>query len=291
MSRFQIYLLPVLACGLFLVTGSMEQTAAPVLSIRPGLPEQPLTAWVAEPVPLPAHWQGGTGAEILKQATDKCSADQIAWLDMTFHQRVRLDNLDFEMEGRFLAAPDQRSRFELKLMRGSQVSRRVVIVNGQSLIEVVDLPGNDRQINSVDLPKVQKPGDDPAAVAQARMELLQTKTFTGMPALLHSLQLGLTQMQCRGVKVHGREFLEIRGKWVSSKSASAQVPKELRLQATPRECRIYLDASSLWVCCVEWWGGVAADRPPQLLVQTIYDTPRLNQPLTAEQMVQAMTAQ
>lgn len=291
MSRFQLYLLPVLACGVFLLTGSMEQTAAPLLSIRPGLTERPLLAWAAEPVPLPARWQECTPAQVLGQAAANCSADKIAWLNMCFHQRVSLDDLDFEMEGRFLAAPEQRSRLDLKLKTGGQSSRHLVIVNGHSLVELVELPGNDKHLTAVELPRVQKPGDDPAALSQARAELIQKKTFAGMPALLASLQAGLVQPQLRLVRVQGKEYLEIRGKWVVDRTASAQVPKELRFQATARECRVYLDSESLWVCCVEWWGGVATARPAQLLVQTVYQTPQLNQPLSAEQLARELTAE
>ena len=68
------------------------------------------------------------------------------------------------------------------------------------------------------------------------------------------------------------------------KVTTQQDPDDLRLRAVARECRVFLDPVTLWPRCIEWWGGVADQQPAQLLMQTIYDLSRWNQPLSAEEI-------
>jgi hypothetical protein len=111
-----------------------------------------------------------------------------------------------------------------------------------------------------------------------------------MASLLGSLRAGLVEPRLEAVDVQGRDLLLIQGKWVSDGKSARQVPAELQFRAAALECRVYLDAGTLWPCCVEWWGGVPG-RAPQLLVQSAYDLRAFNQPLSEERIAREFPAE
>jgi hypothetical protein len=283
MSRVPYLLAPLLAGAVFFLTGSMEPTAAPVLSIPgPALPRS-LEPWSGNPRPLPPALRGVTAAALLDRASAAYGPDKVAWLDMKFRQQVANDDLNFEVEGRFLSGPAQRVRYELRVKIGTETSHFVTLCDGDRLLEMAELPGQKKEVSSAELPRIQHPTDDPAAVASLRHAMLEGKTFPGLPALLASLRRGLVQPELRLVTVQGHDLLEIRGNWTRDPQANEPLPEDLRGRDDVGACRVFLDAATLWPRCVEWWGRGSDGNAAPLLVQTVYELTSLNQPLTGAQ--------
>ncbi len=280
MSRLQPILLPFLAAGAFLLTASMEPTAAPVLSIPAGDEPKSITPWSGEPCPMPESFRGVAVDAIMNRAMAQNAAEQIAWLDMEFQQQVAVDDIRFDLQGRYASAPGQRARYELHVKIGADTSDFLTVCDGDTLYEVQRFPGRAEQTNSSALPRITQPTDDPAEIAAARQKILEGKFFPGPGSLLASLSAGLKEPKVRSIRIGGRELLEVRGKWVNEHGSSEILPPEYRLRAQATECRVFLDATTLWPCCIEWWG----DEAGHPLVQSIYGQTAINQPLTAAQM-------
>jgi hypothetical protein len=284
MSRYQLLLLPLLAGAVFFLAGSVEPTAAPALSIPSAVVHNPANPWQGEARPIPANLAQAKPAELLARAAAQFGPDQIQWLDVTIRQHVAYDEIGFELDGRYLCAPGQRFRYDLKVKIGAAASRFLTICDGVHMAELTELPGKPPQVSATLLPRIQRPTDDPAEVAAARQTLVQSKSFAGLTQLLASLQVGLGAPEMRLVQVQGKELLEIKGKWVMQKAQERTDPDDIRLRAIARECRVFLDPATLWPRCIEWWGGMSENQPPQLLMQIVYDLTRWNQPLTAEEV-------
>src|SRR4051812_8564450 len=115
MSKLQLCLIPSLAGAVFLLTGAVEPTAAPLLSIPNPEQATSLTPWQGEPHPLPAALQNIKPADLLAHAATPLRPQQVAWLDMSFRQEVAYDDITYAMEGRYLTAPGDRFRYDLKV--------------------------------------------------------------------------------------------------------------------------------------------------------------------------------
>jgi hypothetical protein len=283
MSRYQLSLLPVLVGGVFFLSGTMEPNAAQPVNMVGHAAGNSLCPWAGSLQPVPQELKGAYAADLLNQAAAQFSTDKVAWLDMNFHQKVAYDDIGFELTGRCLQAPGDRFRYELKVKIGNDCSRKLAICDGTSLIDVVERPGKARDTKVIKLPALRRASDDPETVAAARANVLCGKAFAGLAPLLTSLRAGLIAPQLQMVRVDGKDYLEIRGKWVTDLDTNHQNTDEPRFRAQLRECRIYLEPSTLWPRCVEWWGSTTSDRPAQLLLQTIYELTSINEPLTAAQ--------
>jgi hypothetical protein len=277
MSRNHLFLLPVLVGIVFFLTGSMEQTAAPVLSIPGPMAEKCIEPWKGEVQPIPTNLHGLSVTSLLDQAMAQWNSEKVPSLEMSFRQQVAYDDIGFELSGRYLAAPPQRFRFEQQVKIGAELSKTLVICDGKKLIEIEQLPGKNKRTNALELPTVKESTEDPAAVVAARQALLQSKNFPGIASLLFTLRAGLRDPVWRLVRVKGQDMLEIKGKWETNNKGEPE-SEELRLRPELQECCIYLDAANLWPRCVEWWGN------RRLLVQSVYDLIKHNEPVADDQL-------
>jgi hypothetical protein len=101
---------------------------------------------------------------------------------MDFRQQVAYDDIAYELEGRFLSLPDRRQRYELSIKLGGETSKFTVLSDAVRLVEVIELPGKARELQTTELPSVQRPTDDAGAIASARQDQLNARCFPVWPA-------------------------------------------------------------------------------------------------------------
>jgi hypothetical protein len=100
--------------------------------------------------------------------------------------------------------------------------------------------------------------------------------------LLQTMRSRLEWSRMETVRREGRAFIKLTGTW-SSESAEALAPTGGSWpDGLPQQCRLYLDAETLWPHRVEWWGPDVPRSADVLLVQMEFRDPVLNQPLSAE---------
>jgi hypothetical protein len=193
------------------------------------------------------------------------------------------------MKGRVISGPSQRLHFHLELQLGQETSRVDFFSDGTRVVEIQSLPGQEKKVKKMDLPRIQRPTDDPAAIARDREAALQGKNFKGIGPLLAQIRAGLGDPQLQAVRCQGEELLEIKGKWEVPNDLFNALPKNLRPQVLPRQCRVYLNATTLWPRYVEWWGAGPGGQAKKLLVRTEYGPPIINQPLPPEKLAKTFS--
>lgn len=284
MKRLQTLLIPVLACGILLGANSFQATDSPLMAIRNSeKPSVAITPMVMEPRPMPQEFITVSPLQLLDRAIAKYGPDKMDWLEMSFRQSAAFEDICYSLKGQILTAPGQRIHFHLDLEMGQETTHFDYLCDGQKLVETVHFPGQPKKVKKIDLPKMQRPTDDPAAIALAREALFQGKTFKGVGTLLTQIRNRLEEPKLRAVHVQGAELLEIQGKWAVPKEKIDAVPSQFRFQVLPNRCKVYLDMQTFWPRHIEWW-VTSTSQQEKLLVQTEYDTPRINQPLSIEEM-------
>ncbi len=294
MSKVQKLLIPALAGAMFLASTAVELPSSPLVFNSGGSsksgdlhkPDAPGTHAPSSAAIRPVVSAGAPGDAdvVLRQAAAAYALEKIAWLELTLWQRAAFGELEYRMEGRYLGAPHQLLRLELRLQAGPLAGKLLLISDGKVLHEKLQLPGETDRINDVPLPEAQDGADNPAASAGQREAFLSGKSFRGIGPLLQQIQQNLRRRRLTVCTWNGQKVLEIRGEWDLGEKVAECLPPELHLGQVVRECRLYLDAATYWPVRVEWWGSRAAGQPRVLLVETEYRNPVVNQSLSLERM-------
>jgi hypothetical protein len=239
--------------------GSFFQNAAP--SALFDCPALPLAAGAADPA----------AAQLLDRALARLAPDKVQWLSMTVWQRVQDDDLCYEAEGRFQAAPGLRRRLNLRVTVGSTVGQVRVFSDGRRLVHSSQVGAEPAAVRQVNLPA------QPAGAGDA---VLRQHGLGGVQALLLAVRQHLTQPRREVIVWGGSEVIRITGEWPVNAARLAALP-DLPGSAVPRRCRVYLDARTLWPRRVEWW-GTEKGGAGVLLSQVEFRDPILNRPLSPE---------
>jgi hypothetical protein len=281
MSHSRCLLLPVLACTTLLLTGALHYDAAP--STRPAVP--------TGLDPLDASGTPG-GAEYLDAAIRTFAPERVPWMEMTLWQRAKWDNFTYEAQGRYLSAPDHRLRLDLTVRVGSVEGELQMVSDGRALrcsyrcgkdgpatIKDVDLTGKP--------PPGAPPPTPPAAVVPANPDqILQENGCPGVVPLLRTIRAQLQEPRRKTSRWKGHDVIQVLGKWCPDPVHFAGIPAAYLPQLLPCECRVYLEARTLWPLRIEWWGAPSPQQRHVLLTQVEYRHPVLNQPLSAERSAQ-----
>lgn len=290
MSRLKLVLIPLAACVVFLVTSSMKQPAAPLVSIPSIKKPVPIESLNFQTITLPSHLEGVQAETILAKAISRVNADELESLEMDVIQRTDIDDINYQMKARYLRGPKQLVRFEADITVDSLTSRFTVISNGNQIRESVRVPGAPKSATVVDLPVVNEGSDDVSLENLAREKLVRSKVFSGVGALITAIQSGLKGPSVRAVRCNDSELIEISGKWAETRSTQDQVPVELRIKDQAGECRVYLDINTLWPYYIEWWTKQNRNGSRRLLMRTEFRNVTINPPLTEERIRQEFMA-
>ncbi|HYV34637.1 MAG TPA: hypothetical protein VE988_02970 [Gemmataceae bacterium] len=273
MTRYQILLFPTLAAAIFALGGALQQ--------KPAAPQAP-------PSTAPSAANDPQALEVLDQAAAALAPEHVAWLETKVWQNVCCEDFAYQACGRLVMAPGDRSRFDLNVKVGSSLGELRLVNDGKTVWQSVRIGGGDTAVKRWDMPVIDESITTPAALAQARAQFMQAQGVAGLAPMLRTMRQSMQNTQLRRTQWHGQEVQVITAAWPSNAAlagAAEVVPPRMAI----RQCRVYLDAATLWPHRVEWWGGSGPGKPDQLVMETEYRSPVLNQVLSEERCAAEFT--
>ena len=269
MPYFRILLFPLALGLILLVSGaSAWQTMQPAAIPAP-----------APPAPAPPTEPDSVASEILERALGAIDPSRVRWLEMKLWQQVEVQGLAYEATGRYLIAPDHRFRLEVSMRQGAATGELLSVSDGHTLWQTKRVGDGAWLLSKkLCLTSILETLSQPEVKPEVRREFIQSQSMAGVAPLLQDLRQRLTWTRWERVRRQDREFIKLTG--VGTLHEAAQFPWP---EGAPRQCRLYLDAQSLWPHRIEWWGPDAPRVGDVPLFQTEYREPVLNQPLSEEQ--------
>jgi hypothetical protein len=275
----------------FLVLGGAVLGAAAF-----GLPVIPLSLAPAPPGPAlppppalpaaPAARADDTATATLDRAL-AAREDAAEWLEAEVWQRVRLPGYAYEADGYYLKAPDGRYRLQMRTHADDHPGGLLLVCDGGEPFQAVRVGAGPWQSDS---PRHQ---DEKPAVAEGLAALVGKKKKaepppaaasapSGVAPLLRRLRERMVWARQEVTRHEGAEVIVLVGVWpadVAESQAPAGAPWP---DCTPRQCRLTLDAQTLWPRRVEWGGPVTPGGGDVLLAEMEFRHPVFNRPLPAD---------
>ncbi len=265
----------LLTCVLLAVTAVLARSPAP----PPAIPMEPI--------------EDAEAGALLDRAAQAVLPDRIQWLTCDIRQQAHLPDISYTGQGKYLLAPGHRFRLELQTHVGGMPGTLLLVGDGVNVWQARRAgSGGWEHVTRLGLAELLAGLEGPGGAARLRAEFLAGPTLSGVAPLLRTLRYRLLWIRHEAVP-ESAETIELTGVWR---------PDELRLRAPlgrpwprglPRQCRVLLDAHSLWPTCIEWWGPTTSTDPSTLsaaetlLARTEYGHPSFNIPLSAEQCAAA----
>jgi hypothetical protein len=191
---------------------------------------------------------------------------------MTVWQRVECDeDLCYQAEGRYLAAPGHRRSLRLQVSVGRTRGQVELVSDGCRLWQMQRVGAGQPVVSLLELP------------AGSCQEFLQRRGLAGAGELVTAIRVHLQQPRRETIRWGGRQVYRITGEWPTDAARLASLPEDLPATVVPRRCRVYLDARTLWPCRVEWWGQDPSGGGDVLLSQIEFRDPVVGRPLPPEQ--------
>ena len=281
-SRF--LLLPVVACSTLLLMASLG-TVTPSGTFCPGQqPETVPDAPTAQPAPSSAGAPDAEASAAFDRAVALLDPGRLAWLETKLWQRVRVEDVTCEAEGRFLSGPGHRFRLDLKTHRGATDRTVQVVSDGRTLWQATRLgEGTWGRSSRLRLNEVLALLDRPDTAPVVRDEFYQGQGCGGLPTLLPSLRRRVEWVRKEAVRRNDRLFVKLSGAWTPAAAAALAPAGKPWPAHLPRQCRLYLDPETSWPHRLEWWGPDPARGGDVPLVEVEFRDPMFNRPLSAEQ--------
>jgi hypothetical protein len=285
MSSFRFILMPVVAGGFVLLTGSVGL-------VRPGSADA-----ARDTAPPPAHLAPPTrsapnaaAVAALDRTLTLLDPGSLHWLEMGLWQQVSAGGVVCEAEGRYLLAPGPRFRLELKTRHGTATGSLMVVGDGTTLWQKTQIdPGGQATCGRVRLGEVLKRFNRPDVPPQVLDEFFRSQGCGSLVLLLPGLRQQLNWVGKERVRRNGRVLVKLSGVWGPAESAVLAPPGEAWPEGLPRQCRLYLDAETSWPHRLEWWGPDPPHKDDALLVQMEFRDPVINRPMSADRCAREFT--
>ncbi len=265
MTRYPLLLLPVLAGAMLVLTGAFKG--------KPPVP-RPLVE------PADTASSDAEALEILDRALAAWAAERVQWLEAKIWQQALCEDFSYQASGRLVTGPGDRSRFDLNVKVGGTLGELRLVCDGRTLSQSIRLGDDKATVQRWDLAGGKEVGRAKESQTEARLRLLREQGFTGLAPMLRLLRERGRGMRHAQVSWKGQEVFVIGVALREEQKAPTAVQPRYQI----RQCCLYLDAQTLWPHRIEWWGSDKPDRPDQLVMQTEYRGPVINQPLPPERI-------
>jgi hypothetical protein len=274
--RFFHYLpmMAAVAAGIALLAGAGQRRDTPNTPTCPFTPPPPAVADRA-------------ASQTLDAALAALEKRRNAWLETTVRQKVRLPDLEYDAEGRFQAAPNNRFRLELQTRSGPTKETLLTVGDGTNVWRASRV--DDGAWTEVHRAGMKQVPDDLAAGPQTRDALFHGSVFRGPEPLLHNLRRSMVWVKRAPVMQAGTQILELTGVWPETLSAALAPNGKSWPQGMPDRCRLLLRADTLWPRRIEWWGPTTSGTGLVRLVQMELRDPVLNHALSARECARVFT--
>ena len=276
MRWLQTLLLPALGGGVALLAGALAQQPAG------STPRPPEEKKEAPPRVDPE------GAKFLEKAAAALAPNKHPWVETTLWQQVDLQGLSFQVEGKYLSAPDNRIHLDLRVHLGNTLGRLEVVSDGTTLWEGTQI-GKD-QPPDVQKMALKKVLDLPSVTEQVRADFLQRQSFAGVGPLLKNISQQMAVTGTEAQRWRNQEVVRLTAFWKEDVAQKLVAPKQPWPAFLPRKCYLCLGAQDPhWPYRIEWWGPAGAAGGDALLLQMEFRNPRLDQPLPEERLQREFT--
>ena len=271
--RYRLLALAVPAlAGLAGLTGALHPWSAP-------------TAPSAATLPLPPNVPDPAAERTLDRAAAAMAPERVGCVETKLWQKVTLPGLSFEANGRYLMGPGRRFRLEMRTKQGAVEATRLAVSDGTTWWEARRVgSGAGEGVTKLDVARLLAALDGLGEPARLRAEFSQGPRFGGMAPLLRNLRERMSWVKIEDVGQGGKPRRRLTGVWKPDPAADGAWPAGL-----PRQCRLELDAATLWPARVEWWGPAADGAPNTLLAQVEFRDPVARPALTPQQCAREFT--
>jgi len=228
-------------------------------------------------------------SQLLKQAVTTLDPAHLTAVETNLWQRVRMAPLDFEVEGRYVLAPDARFRLELHTQVSTRTGSLLQVCDGVYLWQGTRMEGTCWQVvHRTPLPPpVLPPLPESASHDGDSDDPDPGRTFRGVYPLLCNLHRQLIWDGHEKTTLAGRECHLLTGTWKRALATALAPIDKPWPDNLPGQCRLWLDCRTCWPHRVEWLTPAGEDgTAPRLLAEMELRSPVFN-PVLSETRCQA----
>jgi hypothetical protein len=276
MTRYQLLLFPGLAATILAIGGA--------LNLKPSGSVATAASAVTNAAPRSGvkAQDGAKALAILDSAIAALAADKVNWLETKVWQQVTCEEFSYQASGRLVTGPAGRVRYDLHVKVGKTVGKLRLVNDGKAIWQSVQTGSEAAVVQSWPIPILSDTLKTPEQVAQARVRLLEEHGVDGPSPMLRKFRQRLQNAEVRPQLWNSHDVHVVTAAWPAEDAALAALPDFARPRFQLSQCCIYLDAQSHWPHRIEWWGVARPGKPSQLVAQTEFREPVLNQPMSAE---------
>ncbi len=287
--RTSHFLLAVVVVGALALAGAAFGLPTVPLSLAPAAAEPTFPPQPALPA-APAPAADAEAAATLDRALAALDDERVGWLAADVWQRVRVPGYAYEADGYYLKAPGGRFRLQVRTHVGDKAGGMLLLCDGEELwhaIRIGDGPWQStlRRERSETEALLQGLGARPS-----KKERVQAPVAApgGVAPLLRRLRERLLWAR-REVLPGGDEAIRLTGVWPATEAESLAPAGSPWPACTPRQCRLTLEARSLWPRRIEWGGPVTPGEGDVLLAEIEFRNPVFNRPLPDDRCAREFT--
>jgi hypothetical protein len=279
-------LLAILSSLLVLTAATGQQPATSPAAPKPQAPQ---------PAP-PATKPDAAATKLLDDAIAQVDLKKLRGLRTTFWQQAEAQGLNYEANGRYVAAPEDELHLDLQVRLAETSGRLEVVSDGTTLYRVFRVGTGEPAVTKIELKDALNELKDVKDAARIRSDFFRSECFTGLQPLLQSIRQRMVVTGQENVHWQGREMTKLTATWASDIAARA---KQLSPQGQnwppfmSRQCCLYLEAidkqHTLWPRRIEWWGPAPPRSGDVLLLQLEFREPSFG-PLPPEQVAKEFKA-
>jgi hypothetical protein len=218
-----------------------------------------------EPLPTTAD---PAAAQLLDQAVAVLDPAKCSFLETNVWQRVHLQQLEYESEGRFVGGPRNRYRMEFHTCVAGCPGTLLQVCDGSYLWQGTQAkPGPWLEVRRIQLVNGISGPVMPTDLGARGF------SFSGVGPLLSKLRQQMLWVRQEKAQLQDAECVLLTGVWPASVTSSLAPAGMPWPEDLPNQCRLWLDGRTLWPRRVEW---LSAGPTPRNLVEMELREPRFS---------------
>jgi hypothetical protein len=277
MRTSQFILALLVLGGLVLAAGAFGLPSIP-LSLSPAPVELALPPLPAAPAP--------SADEAAAATLDRALAalEGAEWLEADVWQRVRMPGYAYEAEGHYLKAPGGRFRLQVRTHAGDEPGELLLVCDGGEPCQATRVGAGPWQSASRRPEPERTVPEGWGALVGKKAEPAPAPAVApgGVAPLLRRLHDRMLWVRQEVTQHDGTRAIRLTGVWPTEAAESLAPAGAPWPDCLPRQCRLTLDARTLWPRRVEWGGPVTAGGGDVLLAEVEFRNPVVNRALPPE---------
>jgi hypothetical protein len=218
---------------------------------------------------------GISANELVEKALEKLDSQRVIWLRTKIRQTMSDPESRFVADGFLQRGPNHCAHLEMAIDSHDGKARLLIVSDGASIATVRAADDAKPIVAVYPFPAT----DDP----NAKEEFLRTMNCSGPAVPLKDILLYLRDGKMQTGRLRDRRVIQIAGELdAAAKQTSASI--------AVRNCRVYLDAATLWPCQIDWF-GLDAFSHWKPIMRVEYADPEINQELSLSECARLFSYQ